>query len=425
MAWQDLSLQCSTLVRSGKILAELSLLCSLIYYRVDGVDQAKFRVPRDNTKTHGTDALIRPALHVQGCWAHGFGFHLAVADPDVKKDTVTNVEVIARMSESIYVKHGALPLTLVVVQDNCARECKNQNILKVFAKMVLLKIHLHVWLVYPEKGHSHGPLDGVFGQCTVKLGNSEFQDDEEVVDLLQGFLRDGSLEPGSRENCLAYKLDNAAEWVTWADEDMELACSNLTGPEAPHSFHICLREHLSLEELSGATTVTAWPGAPPPHGGDLVVAMKSHMSDRLAFQVALLTPYRKVPSLRLRVQPRDDHARRPVYQTDRKDLVRKASKCYDTGAISEVAWRYIKEWSQGTRRRRPRPELYTFLNHRPSASAGPEFSMRAPTGNYMRPKWERRPRLIEALPSSGAPRLDPEPLEDDGDAPLRVLSEGV
>ena len=59
--------------------------------RADGVDQAKFRVPRCTMKTHSFDKLIRPALHVQGAWCEGFGYHFAVADADLKKTrTITS-----------------------------------------------------------------------------------------------------------------------------------------------------------------------------------------------------------------------------------------------------------------------------------------------------------------------------------------------
>ena len=103
------------------MLLSLSRSVSLMLMRVDGVDQAKFRVPRTNVKTHLTDKLIRPALHVQGCWAHGFGFHFAVSDADNRKDITTNVEAAARMLESIYKRHGALTYTLVLIQDNACR----------------------------------------------------------------------------------------------------------------------------------------------------------------------------------------------------------------------------------------------------------------------------------------------------------------
>ena len=44
-------------------------------------------------------------------------------------------------------------------------------------------------LCYPQKGHTHGPLDGVFGQMCVKLSLAEFQDDMDVVNILDNFLK--------------------------------------------------------------------------------------------------------------------------------------------------------------------------------------------------------------------------------------------
>ena len=52
----------------------------------DGMDQAKFRVPRVLARSHAFEHLIRPALHAQGIWAHGGGDQLAISDSDVCKD---------------------------------------------------------------------------------------------------------------------------------------------------------------------------------------------------------------------------------------------------------------------------------------------------------------------------------------------------
>ena len=414
------------MLRNGCLVLRLSRSQSIVLYRIDGIDQAKFRVPRQLRKTHAMDSLIRPALHVQGCWAHGFGFHFAVADPDLKKDTTTNLEVIARMSESIYKKHGGLPLTLVLLQDNTCRECKNQLILKVVAKWVILEIHKHVWLVYPEKGHSHGPLDAVYGQATVKLGNSEFDNDEEVVALLQKFLDTGSLEPGTEDNAVAYKLDQAATWVKWAEDDFAFACSNLTGKHAPHSFHICLRQDLGVDELQAQRT--AWKGAPPPHSGDVVVALRANMSDRKAFQVALLVTHEQVKRLRnhVQVQPDGIHARRPFSWSDREKVTRQARACYANNAISQKTHTYLTEWCQSTLKQHKRPKEYGFLRHRWSENtAGDSVELAETAARYLSPKWEKKPRLILVVPKSKRGDLEPEPAEDHGNAPLTVLRDEI
>ena len=93
----------------GQMLIALARQFSFWFLRADGVDQAKFRVPRVTSKTHAFEKLIRPALHVQGAWCEGFGFHFAVADADMKKDINNNIEVIARLLEQLYQRWNALP----------------------------------------------------------------------------------------------------------------------------------------------------------------------------------------------------------------------------------------------------------------------------------------------------------------------------
>ena len=86
------------------LLITMARQSSFWFIRVDGVDQAKFRVPRASTKTHAFDKLIRPALHVQGAWCEGFAYHFAVADAGMKKDSNNNLEVIARLIDEMYQK---------------------------------------------------------------------------------------------------------------------------------------------------------------------------------------------------------------------------------------------------------------------------------------------------------------------------------
>ena len=124
----ELSLQCREMLRAGHTLSVMARSISQLCLIVDGADQAKFRVPRVLIKTHALDRLLRPALHIQGAWGHGFGYHLGVSDADCPKDTNSNVEVIARFLSAVYDTHNGLPLGLHLQQDNTSRECKNQCI---------------------------------------------------------------------------------------------------------------------------------------------------------------------------------------------------------------------------------------------------------------------------------------------------------
>ena len=86
--------------------------------------------------------------------------------------------------------------------------------------------------LYPEKDHTHRPLDATFGQTCVKLSLEDFEDDMVDVDILNHLMKASGLDAGTLEGAKDYKLDEAAEWVKWAEE-VDLAMSALTGPE-PH-----------------------------------------------------------------------------------------------------------------------------------------------------------------------------------------------
>ena len=414
--WVELSHQCRRGLASGVLLAALARSQSAVYIRADGMDQAKFKTPRQRgPKSHAFAKLVRPALHIQGVWCHGFGFHFACADADMHKDTNNNIESVARMLSSIHRRFGGLPSTVTLQQDNTSRECKNQNILKWAIKVRILGVVRHFNLGYPLKGHSHGPLDAVFGQAAVKMANADFDDDEELIAVLQKFLSEASLDPGSEGDATAYKLDEAADWVSWWGE-VPLQMSNLTGPLAPHWFHICAREDLTSEELDAPRT--AFLGAPDPTGQDIVVAIKDRMSSPKTHQVALLVSGRDVPRLRatLRERPAGLHERRAFSPKDRETVWNAAQEALRAEAISPKAAAYLQEWAIGTRRRKPRPETYEFLT--PVTAAPAAAPRQGP------PMW-RAGREVLIRPAAGAPAL---PLEGDchaeDDGLAIVLEEG-
>jgi hypothetical protein len=63
----------------------------------------------------------------------------------------------------------------------------------------------------------------------------------DVVNILDNFLKSSGLDTGSREGAQAYKLDQAPEWIEWA-EAVDLTMSNLIGPEALLYFRVYASE---------------------------------------------------------------------------------------------------------------------------------------------------------------------------------------
>ena len=414
---QEVSLSCRRMLNMGYVLSSLEQQFSHMLLRIDGVDQAKFRVPRCLTKTHSFEKMIRPALHVQGAWAHGFAFHLAVADADMKKDTNNNVEVLARLLEDIYIKWKALPSSLFLIQDNTSRECKNQRIMKLCTKLVSLNILDSITLAYPQKGHTHGPLDGTFGQLCVKLSNTEFEDDLSVVEILNGFLVNVGIDTGSKELAKAYKLDEAACWIDWADS-VDLAMSHLTGPTAPHYFRFCRRKLIGLggplRDGSTEQQGKAENRGLEPDGEDVVMIVKDRMASSEVSQIILMVPAADLPRLhRLELQPVGNHARRAATDADRRKVSDAALAAFRAKAISQKACDYLMHWAQGTRRRLPRPRTYKFLEHRRGAAAGPQ-----PRQGRAAPAPVLRPVIV--APIAGHDHDPIGDVEDDDSEPLLI-----
>ena len=117
----------------------------------------------------------------------------------------------------------------------------------------------------------------------VKISLAELEDDTDVMGILYHTMKTSGLDAGTREGAKAYKLDEAAEWVKWAEE-VDLATSALTGPEAPHYFRICLRTHVGTLTVCGDGTAEAAVShraehrGYQPNGNVVVMAVKDRMA---------------------------------------------------------------------------------------------------------------------------------------------------
>jgi hypothetical protein len=277
-----------------------------------------------------------------------------------------------------------------------------------------LDVFESVILAYPQKGHTHGPLDATFGQCCVKIGNEQFDSADQVAQILQSFLDKAVLEAGASNNKVAYKLDESPCWEPWWDE-LHLQMGNLTGPLAPHWFHICARKDLDLSELEAPAT--SWPQAPPPQPGDIVCAVKDRMASAKAHQVALLVPAGELIHLKpsLSLQPGGLHPRRALKKDESKKVAARAKEAFADGLINQTAHDFLVGWATGTAVRVPRPAVYNFLNNSCS-----DHMKNIPA--WPRPRFQNlgfhEPRQILIYRSDGAPL----PMQDDDLEPSDQLA---
>lgn len=197
----------------GKAALHLSVLTIV----ADGMDQAKFRIPRwRRAKVKALEKFPRPALHVAGVWAHGHSLHLAISNPDVPKDSNSNIETIARMIDTVLAQHGTLPLNLHLQLDNSARENKNQKLFRLLMILVQKGVFRTIQAAFLRKGHTHEDIDGIFGQIAVTISHSEFNTTDELEDILMRRLKTVGADTSSKQQSMAYRLDEVADWEQWA-----------------------------------------------------------------------------------------------------------------------------------------------------------------------------------------------------------------
>lgn len=132
-----------------------SVLCCII----DGMDQSKFRCPRLTTRpSKNVEVLYRPTLHCSGVLIHGHSFSFHVANEDVKKDSVTQAELLFLNLSSLLETHAKLPLILHLQQDNCYREGKNQYVCAAMILLVVLGVFRATCLGFLGTGHSESDI---------------------------------------------------------------------------------------------------------------------------------------------------------------------------------------------------------------------------------------------------------------------------
>lgn len=124
-------------------------------FNIDGMDQSKFRIPRvkERATTKLFQRLFRPVLHICGSWCHGHKLFVFVADDDLRKDSTTQQEVLARCLSDIYDTYSTLPMGLHIQQDNTYREGKNRYFISHCILLCALRVFRYAVLSYLRPGH--------------------------------------------------------------------------------------------------------------------------------------------------------------------------------------------------------------------------------------------------------------------------------
>ena len=231
---------------------EESLLGDLIICQVDGMDQGKFRLPRDPQlkATASLAKYIRPKLKLHGSWVFGFSLELMVMDEPTRHDSSCVAEIIARSVERVFElcqKRGRqMPSKLVVLGDNTVRELKNQINLGYIARLCGLRKMKMCALMFLRKSHTHNRIDQMWGILARRIANADsLMDPTDTMNCISTELARPGLRSfiGSSTEIRVQKLDCVRDWKShWEKHGVSLSGGLLDDATANHCFVMLQRK---------------------------------------------------------------------------------------------------------------------------------------------------------------------------------------
>ena len=140
----------------------------VVKFMIDGMDQAKFRTPRNLAASSSFAQCHRPALHLTGCICFGLLEAYYILGPDTKKDEIMNstcisltLDLCRNLLERLGPEHS-LPRHAILAADNTPREAKNQ-IFATYAGSLVHRCHFDtVEVQFMMAGHTKNELDQRF-----------------------------------------------------------------------------------------------------------------------------------------------------------------------------------------------------------------------------------------------------------------------
>ena len=132
---------------------------------IDGMDQAKFKLPRNLQMAKSLEASWRPQMSVHGVIVHGLFEAYFLAGPDVHKDANMEATVIARTLDIIQEmykeknEHFCVPKSIIVNPDNTPREAKNSIFHTFMAHLESANRTAGNQVEFFHVGHTHNEQD--------------------------------------------------------------------------------------------------------------------------------------------------------------------------------------------------------------------------------------------------------------------------
>ena len=184
----------------------------LLTITIDGMDQAKFRVPRNLASSAEFESLWRPQLHVTGTIVHGHLECYFIMDADQAKDSNMNATVIARTLDLVKQKTGqSLPRNIAIQADNTTRESKNQHFATFTSYLVASEKFDASETQFLQVGHTHNGQDQRFSTVATVLSRAPVLEDvHDFADWIRN-----NVQPARGRQLHVEILGNTFDFQAW------------------------------------------------------------------------------------------------------------------------------------------------------------------------------------------------------------------
>ena len=221
---------------------------------IDGMDQAKFRCPRNcvQSATSQFSALHRPTLHMTGCIAFGQLEAYFVMRPDTAKDANMNITIIGRMLDKLQEMMQEdtslqLPRHCILAADNTPRESKNHFFAAFAAFLVAQQRFETLEVQFMQAGHTKNELDQRFSSVATILASAPtLEDPVEFKQWMEQHVR-----PVSGRRLMVEILDATHDFQSWF-HGLDLQIKGLTStalkPNANHLWRFLPRYAVEQSE---------------------------------------------------------------------------------------------------------------------------------------------------------------------------------
>ena len=257
--------------------------------QIDGMDQAKFKMPRNITASAEFSGLHRPTLHVTGIVLHGWMELYFLLPSDCAKDANMNCSLLSRMFDIFREKFpdDYIARNCIISADNTPRESKNQWMANWLAACVGKSLFDCMELQFLQTSHSHNELDQRFSSIAALLQRAAvLEDAEEVKSYLEKVLQPA----GGRKHVVIEVVNGCWDFQAMFAKKCDTSMSGLTSthlqPYANHVWRFCKRKCLSEIGQAVENHHEMWMDCEDPD--DVCLLLKQFMSSAEQSQPPLL-----------------------------------------------------------------------------------------------------------------------------------------